>query len=119
MNSETNISKSKVLAKAVFNLAEQLQLKDSELALILGISETELSLTLKEDGLDPNAAEGERALTLVCIYRELFSLNGGDLNWMRRFIDSPNRLLNHQTPRSLMKTEKGLKKVLHLVEWLQ
>lgn len=35
MNNEKDISKSQVLAKAIFNLAEQLQLQESELALIL------------------------------------------------------------------------------------
>ncbi len=34
---------------------------------------------------------------------------------MRHFINSPNKLLDHQTPRSLMQTEHGLSEVLRLL----
>lgn len=50
MNNETDISKSQVLAKAIFNLAEQLQLQESELALILD-QQTPRSLMQTEYGL--------------------------------------------------------------------
>ncbi len=48
MNNETDISKSQVLAKAIFNLAEQLQLQESELALVLDLSEAELSSIINQ-----------------------------------------------------------------------
>ncbi|EEY90066.1 DUF2384 domain-containing protein [Acinetobacter lwoffii] len=119
MNSETGISKSQVLAIAVFNLAEQLQLKEFELALILGLSEAELSLVINEKELEPDTTAGEKAIALVNIYQKLFSLHGGDLSWMRQFINSPNKLLDQQTPRSLMQTEHGLSEVLRLLGRLQ
>ncbi|MGI1795955.1 hypothetical protein [Acinetobacter variabilis] len=52
MNNEKDISKSQVLAKAIFNLAEQLQLQlqESELALILD-QQTPRFLMLTEHGL--------------------------------------------------------------------
>ena len=50
MNNEKDISKSQVLAKAIFNLAEQLQLQESELALILD-QQTPRSLMQTEHGL--------------------------------------------------------------------
>ncbi len=65
MNSETGISKSQVLAIAVFNLAEQLQLIEFELALILGLSEAELSLVINEKELEPDTTAGKRAITLI------------------------------------------------------
>jgi hypothetical protein len=47
MNSEINISQSDVLAKALLQVAEQLQLNESELANILGTSHVDLSLAIK------------------------------------------------------------------------
>lgn len=119
MDSEKNISQSEVLAKAVLRIAEQLQLKESELAMILGSSDADLSLAIKEHGLAPNTTQGERALALVRIYEVGLSLHGGDVESMLNFINSPNRLLNHQVPRTLLQTEHGLTEVLQLVEGLQ
>lgn len=119
MDSEKNISQSEVLAKAVLRIAEQLQLKESELTMILRSSDADLSLAIKEHGLAPNTTQGERALALVRIYQAGLSLHGGDVEWMLNFINSPNRLLNHQVPRTLMQTEHGLTEVLQLVEGLQ
>ncbi|WP_313482868.1 MbcA/ParS/Xre antitoxin family protein [Acinetobacter variabilis] len=47
------------------------------------------------------------------------SLTGGDLSWMRQFINSPNKLLDEQTPRSLIQTGHGLSAVLRLLGRLQ
>nr|WP_257224662.1 MbcA/ParS/Xre antitoxin family protein [Acinetobacter sp. YH12108] len=38
---------------------------------------------------------------------------------MRQFINSPNKLLDQQIPRSLMQTEYGLSAVLRLLGRLQ
>ena len=119
MNNEADISKAQVLATAIFNLAEQLQLTKSELALILSISGAELSSIINQKELEPDTTAGKRAITLINIYQALFSLNGGDLSWMRQFINSPNKLLDQQTPGSLMQTEHGLSEVLRLLGRLQ
>lgn len=108
MNNETDISKSQVLAKAIFNLAEHLQLQESELALVLDLSEAELSSIINQKELEADTSAGKRAITLINIYQALFGLNGGDLSWMRQFINSPNKLLDQQISRSLMQTEHGL-----------
>ncbi|EXA68125.1 hypothetical protein J504_0527 [Acinetobacter baumannii 348935] len=119
MNNETDISKSQVLAKAIFNLAKQLQLQESELALVLDLSEAELSSIINQKELEPDTTAGKRAITLINIYQALFGMNGGDLSWMRQFINSPNKLLDQQIPRSLMQTEYGLSAVLRLLGRLQ
>ena len=119
MNNETDISKSQVLAIARFNLAEHLQLQESELALVLDLSEAELSSIINQKELEPDTSAGKRAITLINIYQALFGLNGGDLSWMRQFINSPNKLLDQQIPRSLMQTEHGLSAVLRLLGRLQ
>ena len=119
MNSEINISQSDVLAKALLQVAEQLQLNESELANILGTSHVDLSLAIKENRLALDTTQGERAVGLVRIYQAVFSLCGGDVEWIHNFINSPNTLLNHQMPRKIMQTENGLTEVLQLVQGLQ
>lgn len=116
MNNETDISKSQVLAKAIFNLAEQLQLQESELALVLDLSEAELSSIINQKELEPDTTAGKRAITLINIYQALFGLNGGDLSWMRQFINSPNRSLDDQLPRRLIQTPQGFSQVIDVLE---
>lgn len=119
MNYESMLSPANVLAKAILNIAEQLQLTESELATIVGLLMTDRARTLQEDLLKPHTTAAKRALLLVRVYQGIYDLNGGDIECMRHFINSPNRLLDHQSPRMLIQTEQGLSKVVDLLEGLQ
>lgn len=77
-----------VLATAVLNAAEQLDLKQAQLAAVLGMHPTAISRMKKKPELDPESKQGELAIMLIRIYRALFSLMGGDLEWMRVFMQN-------------------------------
>lgn len=104
-----------VLAKAVLKAAEQLGLKQSELAVVLGIHRTAVSRLKQNPSLDPQSKEGELALLLVRIGRALFALTGGDEEWIRHFMRSPNKATGGVPAQQIARIE-GLIRVLHFVD---
>lgn len=101
-----------LLAKAVLNTAEKFGLNSNQLARVLGVDYTTI-LQLKS--LDPDSKQGERALILIRIFRSLYELNGGDMSWMGRYMNSPNRLTGG-IPFNQIQQEEGLIKVLESLE---
>lgn len=81
-----------VLAKALLNAADQLNLKQAQLAAILGVHRTAISRLKTNPELDPKSKQGELALLLIRLYRSLYALTGGDVMWMQHFLNSPNRV---------------------------
>ena len=65
MNPEATTLPTTVLVKATSRIAEQLQLTQSELAAILGISEKDVLSLEHMDDLDPHTSEGKQALALL------------------------------------------------------
>lgn len=100
-----------VLAKAVLNAAEQLNLDTESLSVILGIN---LRLSNKPE-LEPTSEPGNRAILLIRIYRSLYALTGGDLDWMQHFMKSPNTATGG-IPSEQVKTYAGLLKVLQFLD---
>ena len=92
LRSEQSVDKKRVLAKAVLNVAEKLDLKQAQLAAVLGMPGTAISQLRKDPELDPESKQGERAILLIRIYRSLYALMGGDVEWMRHFMILPNRV---------------------------
>lgn len=101
-----------VLAKAVLNAADQLGLKQAELAAILGLDRTGIS-RLKQ--LDPHSKRGELALLVIRIARALFALTGGDQEWIKHFMHSPNKVTGG-IPAKQMETIQGLMQVVQFVD---
>lgn len=116
MNPEATTLPTTVLVKATSRIAQQLQLTQSELAAILGISEKDVLSLVHMDDLDPHTSEGKQALALVQLYQQLFKLAGGDFEVMRLFINSPNRSLDDQLPRRLIQTPQGFSQVIDVLE---
>ena len=104
-----------VLAKAVLNAADQLGLKQAELAAVLGIHRTAISRLKQNPSLDPNSKQGELALLVVRIARALFALTGGDKDWIKHFIHSPNKITGG-IPAKQMETIQGLIGVVQFVD---
>ena len=104
-----------VLATAVLNAAEQLDLKQSQLAAVLGMHRTAISRMKNKPELDPESKQGELAVMLIRIYRALFSLMDGDLEWMRHFMQSHNKVTKG-VPREQIQTVVGLMSVLQFVD---
>lgn len=107
-----------VLAKAVLNAAEQLGLKQAELAAVLGIHRTAISRLKQNPALDPKSKQGELALLLIRIARALFALTGGDKDWIKHFMHSPNQVTGG-VPAKQIECIQGLMQVLNLVDALR
>lgn len=110
-NSLTNAPKparSRVLTRAVMRSADLLRLSNSQLAQILGISESSVSrLVAGERQIDPESKEGELGLLLVRLYRSLDAMVGGDSDLRMTWLASNNRALNGP-PLELITSASGL-----------
>ncbi len=115
---QTNPNPAAVLAKAVLNAADQLGLKQAELAAVLGIHRTAISRLKQNPALDPKSKQGELALLLIRIARALFALTGGDKDWIKHFMHNPNQVTGG-VPAKQMETIQGLMQVLNFVDALR
>lgn len=104
-----------VLATAVLNAAEQLDLKQAQLAAVLGVHRTAISRMKNKPELDPESKQGELAVMFIRIYRALFSLMDGDLEWMRHFMENYNKVTGG-VPKEQIQTVVGLMSVLQFVD---
>ncbi|MCH7307110.1 DUF2384 domain-containing protein [Acinetobacter sp. NIPH 1852] len=104
-----------VLAKAVLNAAEQLDLKQVQLAAILGVHRTAISRLKNNPELDPASKQGELALLLIRLSRALYALTGGDTDWMRHFMNTSNRVTGG-VPVEQIESVSGLVSVLQFVD---
>lgn len=107
-----------VLAKAVLKAAEQLGLKQAELAAVLGVHRTAVSRLKQHLSLDPKSKQGELALLLIRIARAVFALTGGDIDWIRHFMHTPNKVTGG-IPAQQIQTIQGLMQVLQFVDALR
>jgi transcriptional regulator with XRE-family HTH domain len=104
-----------VLAKAVLNAAEQLGLKQAELAAVLGVHRTAISRLKQSLSLDPRSKQGELALLLIRIARAVYALAGGDAAWIKHFMQSNNNV-TAGVPAQQVQTVQGLVQVLQFVD---
>lgn len=104
-----------VLAKAVLSAAAQLGLKQAELAAVLGIHRTAVSRLKQNPVLDPSSKQGELALLLIRMARALFALTGGDTDWIRHFMRTPNKVTGG-IPAQQIGQIQGLVSVLQFVD---
>lgn len=104
-----------VLAKAVLRASEQLGLKQAELAAVLGIHRTAVSRMKQHLSLDPASKQGELALLLIRLARAVFALSGGDSDWIRHFMHSPNRITGG-IPAQQIQSIQGLMQVLQFAD---
>ncbi|KKO49471.1 hypothetical protein VT06_06480 [Arsukibacterium sp. MJ3] len=104
-----------VLAKAVLNAAEQLGLKQAELAAVLGVHRTAVSRLKQSLSLDPRSKQGELALLLIRIARAVYALAGGDAAWIKHFMHSNNNV-TAGVPAQQVQTVQGLVQVLQFVD---
>lgn len=114
-HSQDKASSEAVLAKAVIRAADQLGLKQSELAAVLGIHRTAVSRLKQQPSLHPESKTGELALLLVRVARALYALTGGDQAWIHHFMRSPNRITGG-VPAQQMQSIQGLIAVLQYVD---
>ncbi|OAL76796.1 hypothetical protein AY606_12575 [Acinetobacter sp. SFB] len=113
-----HIDKSKILVKASWKAAEHLGLKPEQFIKILHLESVDVNLSEATLMLDPNSKQEEIALILIRIYKAIYTLNGGDIEWIHHFLNSPN-LLTGGIPMEQLKSMDGLLSVLNTVESLQ
>ena len=100
-----------VLSKAILRVKEGLGLKQNELSDIIGHSTSEISrLCNGTTFLSPNTKEGECALLLIKIYRNLGALLGEDPKQYQEWFKSYNHHLGDK-PINLAKKITGLAEI--------
>ncbi len=104
-----------VLAKAVLRAAAQLGLRQAELGAVLGIHRTAVSRLKQGHTLDPASKQGELALLLIRLARALHALTGGDDEWIRHFMRTPNRV-TAGVPAEQITSIQGLMTVLQFLD---
>lgn len=94
-----------VLMKAFSNACLDLGLGVDEQSKLLGINRT----TIKRNsaGFSPDSKTGEIQLSFVRLYRSLFAIAGGDIEFMRHWFATENRALNG-APNQLCTKIEGL-----------
>lgn len=115
---KTSPDKKTVLAKAVLNSADELDINVSDLASILGMHRTSLSRIKSKMEIDPDTKTGELSLLFVRIYRSLYALSGGETKTMRLFLKTKNQVTGG-IPLEQMKTIVGMVNVLQFVDALR
>lgn len=104
-----------VLAKAVLSVASRLDLRQRELALILGASEASISRLLRGRPLEAASKEGELALLLLRAYRSLDAFVGGDDDRARAWLHAENTHLGG-VPADRIQTVEGLVDVVQYLD---
>lgn len=106
-----------VLAKGILNAADQLGLGLDQLGLVLGVDYNMILQLKANQELDPASKQGQQALLLIRIFQSLYALNGGNIEWIRHFMNSPN-LITGGIPIEQIQQKAGLIKVLESVQSL-
>lgn len=118
------INKAAVLTKAIQRLAVELDLSRHELSLIMGRSEATFSRLFKnyvnvKNGkakyFEPSSKEGQLAILLLRIYKNLDVLFGGNTRQCQLWLRSNNEHLEKK-PIDLMKSVEGLVTVVHYLD---
>ena len=107
------VGRSEVLAKALVRAADQLDLSQSRLAQVLGLSTATVSrLYAGTYQLSPEKKEWEFAVLLVRLFRSLDAIVGGSAEDARRWLASDNQALADRRPLDLITSTEGLVRVV-------
>ena len=115
MNLESKPSESEVLATALNNLKDILNISNNDISEIIGVHRNTLRNTLNNKKIDTKSKEGECSLLLIRIYRSLFALNGGNIDAMKHWLRTNNRHIQG-VPLETMKTVLGLSRVVNYLD---
>lgn len=108
-------SESEVLGKALLNSKEYLGLTNTDLGEIIGKDRTYFTRLRNHNVLEPDSKEGELALHVIRIYRSLYALEGGDIEAMEEWLNTPNKHLD-AIPKDLLKSIQGLVQVVEYLD---
>ncbi|MHA3053517.1 antitoxin Xre-like helix-turn-helix domain-containing protein [Acinetobacter sp. ANC 4640] len=112
---QSTAEQQRVLAKAVMNVATQLNLTPVQLSELLGLDPASITQTEALPELDPQTETGQRAMFLVQIFKRLYAMTGGDSAWMQQFMHTRNQVSNG-IPIEQMGCLDGMKNILAVLE---
>jgi hypothetical protein len=105
-----------VLSKAAVRAADQLGLRQSDLARVLGLSAATASrLKAGTWQLSAGSKSWELATAFVRVYRSLAAITGGGTQPMRQWLHSGNQALGGE-PAERIQSAEGLISVLHYLD---
>ncbi len=104
-----------VVTKAVLRAADRLDLRQRDVAAILGASEASVSRLHQERRVEPASKEGELALLFLRAYRSLDTLVGGDDVAARTWLHAENVHLGG-VPAERIKSVEGLVDVVRYLD---
>lgn len=105
-----------VLSKAVVRAAAQLDIRQAQLARILGLSAASASrLASGTWQIRADSKSWELATAFVRLYRSLSAITGGQMQAMRDWLHSVNSALGGASPAERIVTAQGL---IHVVQYL-
>ena len=104
-----------VLAKAALAAAKRLELRNKQLAEIIGTSEAFVSRLKTGRSLDPQRTEGQLALLFLRLYRSLDALVGGDDAKARAWLHTENDHVRG-IPAERIRTVEGLVDVVQYLD---
>ncbi|CAN5391209.1 hypothetical protein BH10PSE19_BH10PSE19_22300 [soil metagenome] len=113
----TSADKKRILTKALIRMAERFELSRRELSAIIGQSESSLSriFTKQNYYIDPASKEGQLAILLLRLFRNLDTLFGGNANQCQLWLKSDNSHLNAK-PLELIQSIEGLIITIHYLD---
>ncbi len=107
-----------VLGKAIVNASKMLGLKQVEIAAALGMHRTTFSRLKNNPSLDPTSKQGELALIVIRLSKDLFALTGGNERWIKKFMHTQNTMTGG-VPVKQISSISGLMTVLRFVDGIQ
>lgn len=114
---QTDPAPAAVLSKAVVRAAAQLELRQTQLARILGVSSASASrLSAGTWQIPQDSKSWELASAFVRLYRSLSAITGGQTPAMRAWLHTSNAALGGGRPADRIVTADGLIHVLHYLD---
>lgn len=106
----------RILTEATVNAAQRLGLTNTELARVIGASNSTVSRMRQGTyKLDPDTKAWEAGLLLVRLYRSLGANVGSDTRSIRQWLTNPNTDLG-ATPKDLIRGIQGLVQVVDYLD---
>jgi hypothetical protein len=113
---QSRIPDAAVLTKAAYRAAQKLELTNSALASVLGLSEPSVSrMSRGEYELTPGTKPFECGVLFVRLYRSLDAIAGGDDNVSRAWLRNQNTVLRN-APINLIQSIIGLVNVIEYLD---
>lgn len=104
----TDIDDQTLVTRSLMGAREGLGLTLSQLATIVGVSESAMKRYSQGNAAISSPKVQELALGLIRVYRALFAIVGGDKVQMRHWMATPNHHFRNRPPAEMASSYQGL-----------